>query len=213
MSFQILGVVLAAITGLLAPPADIRGSQTPEAYAALVQQQVTLDRVRVAGAACRSLVFQEIERNRTGANNIPEDIRNASVTGDVIIEHVRVTGCGRVSRHNLMIFRGRSGGWTAVALVPGASLASPVLQRDSYTAAVRAVIQLSPDAPCPPGSDITQRLRFGEIILVSAPRGGVWVERIPLRYCGLDRSMQVTYTLTPDGGADYALRPLFPMNR
>ena len=178
-----------------------------------MQQQVTLDRVRVAGAACRSLVFQEIERNRTGANNIPEDIRNASVTGDVIIEHVRVTGCGRVSRHNLMIFRGRSGGWTAVALVPGASLASPVLQRDSYTAAVRAVIQLSPDAPCPPGSDITQRLRFGEIILVSAPRGGVWVERIPLRYCGLDRSMQVTYTLTPDGGADYALRPLFPMNR
>lgn len=212
MTLQILGFVLAVINGLLAPPADIRGAQTPAAYGAFIQQQVTLDRNRIA-APCPGLVFQEIERNRTGGNNIPEDIRNASATGDVIIEHVRVTGCGRVSRHNLMVFRQRSGGWTAVALVPGASLASPVLQRDSYTAAVRAVIQLSPDAPCPRGSDITQRLRFGEIVLVSAPRGGVWVERIPLTYCGLNRSMQVTYTLTPDGGADYALRPLFPMDR
>lgn len=208
MFVQLVSIVLAAIAGLTAAPPEFLGQQGAASYGSFLEAQVRLDRVRVAGA-CAAITSRWQGRDRAGGNNIPPDLVAASATGDVVIEHVSVTGCGRTTRHNLIVYRQRSGGWMSVALPGGNSLASPVLTRDTMTAAVRAVVQLSPNAPCPTNSTLVQRFRFGEIRLVSPPNHGVWSEMIPLQYCGVDRSMQVTYTSTPDGGADYSLRPLF----
>ena len=214
MVASMLLVVLTAISGLAAAPTELLGQQPGSAYSAFVEQQVRADRARVVGPSCAGLTLTALPRDRVGGNYIPPDIVADSATGTAMIEHVRASGCGRISRHNILIYRQHSGGWRAIALLPGASLASPTLQRDTLSTATRAITQLSTDIPCPPGSTLPQRLRVGEIVMVTPPaRGGTWVERIPIRYCGVDRSMQVTYTPTPDGAADYALRPLFAMPR
>ena len=215
MLFPILAVgaaVMATATGgdLANPPPDILGNRTSQAYVAFIEQQLAADRRRVARQPCAQLTRRWAGRDRTGGNNIPADVRSASATGDVVIEHVVVAGCGRTSRHNLMIYRQRSGGWMAVALPPGASLASPTLQRDTLSTAIRAVVQLSPNAPCPPNSEIAGRVVLGEIQVIRPPSGGRWTERLPIRYCGLDRTMTATFTLTSDGGADFALQPAWP---
>jgi hypothetical protein len=200
-----------AAGGIPTPPADILGGHSASAYTRFVDAQLLADRNRLA-PPCRALRRAHTSRDRTGGNNVPADMLAQSATRDVLIEHLSVTGCGRTTRHNLMVYRVRTGGWRALALLPGNSLASPVLQRDTLTMALRATVQLSPNAPCPPDSTTEQRMRLGEIQLVRPPTrvGAPWTERINITYCGLERPFEATFTPTPrDGGTDYALRPLF----
>lgn len=203
--------ILALVAGLAALPADISGRMSGPDYNAFLQRSAVADHVRTTGVACNSPTLRWLGRDRIGGDHIPPEVSRASVTHDVVIEHVQVSGCGRSQRHNLMVYRQANNQLTATALPTGASQATPTLQRDSFSAAVRIAVGMSRDAVCPAGRTLAENFRFGDITLERPRRGnGPWAERMPIQYCGLNRTVVVTYTPSPNGGTDWDIRPAWP---
>jgi hypothetical protein len=127
--------------------------------------------------------------------------------GPVVREAVRVTGCGRTSLQNIIVFRQAAGGWLGRPMFPGLSMAGLILQRDATTAALQAAFVGPPPLTCSV-EDYKASLRISDVTLaafvdVKQP----WKERWPLWACGQDRPVIVSFTPTADGGADFGAAP------
>jgi hypothetical protein len=181
-------LMVAAVSALGPRPPWLTGRNVP-AYAAWLHAR-TLTADQAFGAPpCPAASTLSLGGRALGPGEAaPGPGRQA---GPVYLERVRFTGCGRIVTHNLQVARLPRGGWDAVAVLPGASRATPRQQTDAMQPMAAAALNGAPALPCS-GSQALRSLSHGEVRVVSAA-GDAWTERWPLVMCGRDRTVEVTF--------------------
>ena len=192
---MLLIAVAAAVVvaGLPVRPAGLTGGNHA-AYAAWLQQRTLVADRAFGGAPCPAATVRWVTGRPLRAGEVAawSGTRQATV-GPVWFERVRLTGCGRSILHNFQVSRLRRGGWEAMGTLPGEAVSTPRQQTERMQSLAGVILNGPPALPCP-GSEALRTMTHGEVRVVSAAAQGVWTERWPIRVCGVDRTVEVTFT-------------------
>ena len=187
-------LLLAAVVAALPPrPAALTGGESAAYAAWLHQRTLVADRAFGAApcpaAAVRSLAGRALAPSEAAAWS---GTRQA-LAGPLYLERVRLAGCGRSTVHNFQVSRLRRGGWEAMGALPGETLSTPRQQTELMTSLAGAVLNGRPPLPCRT-SEALRSMTHGEARVVRPPdAAGVWTERWPIRVCGVDRTVEITF--------------------
>lgn len=130
--------------------------------------------------------------------SFPSAVAAKSNVTPLLHERVRISGCGRTSIQNLTVLRTADQQLLMIASLPGMSHSGLILQRDAFVTALTVANIPSPCGDTPLSPEVA---KWGEVSVTSAPdANGAWTELWPLRLCGQDRSISVTFTPTPEQG-------------
>lgn len=196
-----------SLIGLGDRPVDLTGPD-PVAYSHWLAGSALAQQAQLGGACADAQV------KAGGAWQMPEPLvamwpkLAAARRGPVLVEHLQVTGCGRTTEQNVLVARQASGDWLGIPLLPGQSRTDPVLQMDVLRAAMKVAASSPPAVVCSP-EEQARTVHSEEVKVVAAPNAkGIWVERWPLRLCGSDRPLTITFTPAATAGAtDFNVRP------
>jgi hypothetical protein len=125
----------------------------------------------------------------------------------VVMERVEVSGCGRRSLQNLLVFDVRQ---PPAAMIPGESLANPKQMAEVTFRIGQFEGSNILKSGCT-GEALQQTSRVGPIVLLALPAAsdGSWKERWPSRHCGRPSATEVTFTPAKNGsGVYFALKAL-----
>lgn len=131
----------------------------------------------------------------------------------VWMDHVLMESCGKSSRQNLLLIAQKEGAPRAVTMIPGDTMASPVLQRDVFMSVSMAfmvqkkcqkgeVIPINSVLP-PDQSSVVTKNGVKSIV-------GPWEEVWSLQGCGTQADYRVLMTPKPDGGTSFAASIIEP---
>ena len=112
------------------------------------------------------------------------------------IEHY-VVKCKPPTQHSFLMILDKDRP-RAVEMLPGASAADPLLQRDAMQGALAALIPATPEGCKHPVATDTS-------VTGSPPNGrDPWVERWTFDLCGKKATLDMTFTPSPNGGTDWS---------
>ena len=186
--------VAALVTGLSARPPALTGGDA-RAYAAwLHQRTLVADRAFGAPPCPAAEVRSVLGRPLQPGEVAPWSGTRQGWSGPAFFERVRLTGCGRTAVQNFQVTRLRRGGWEAMGTLPGELLSSPRQQTELTPALATVILNGAPALPCR-SSEALRSMTHGEGRVLSQPSaaGGAWTERWPVRACGVDRTVDVTF--------------------
>jgi hypothetical protein len=196
----------AAVSGLGQRPGGLTHGD-PLGYAAWLRERVlTADRA-FGGAACPQAQIASLGGVRLRSVQIAgEPGRRAAPM--VFLEHLRLTGCGRAVTHNLQVTPAAGHDWTGIGVLPGRPRSSPREQTDAMQAVASVIVNGEPRAPCAASAALLSSTN-GEAEVIRPPSGarGAWTERWPMRACGADRTVEVTFAPVPGRPAVASVRP------
>ncbi|HWW25290.1 MAG TPA: hypothetical protein VNZ85_05260 [Caulobacter sp.] len=197
-----LGMLAAAVVGLGDRGAQA-GSDGQAAYSALLAQRA-LAADAVNYPACPNASVTSVAGLDLGEASFPSSIATKLGVTPLLQERVRIDGCGRSTIQNLTVLRGPDQKLMMIAGLPGRGRAALILTRDALPTALMIA---NTDKPCGDKQLAPELAKWGEVIITSpTDTQGVWTELWPLRLCGQDRSVSVTFTPTPDiGGTSYSV--------
>lgn len=149
---------------------------------------------------CPAATVTSVASNEVHPMDFPASVSAEQVTG--LKERVKVEGCGRAMTHNIFVYRTKTGVGNVV-LVPGESLAGPRLMSDAAGVAPQVVPEFGKGA-CDDGSKPVGL--WGEAQVISPPDDkGIWMERWPLKVCGLDRPVLITFSPKVGAGTEFTM--------
>ena len=185
---------LAAFAGCGAQgPPQKAPQEVPEQAAA------TAERDAAVLEAARAVLAAGSCREATAAiADAPRRLEDARFRG-AVWQPVRVEGCRRRSRLNMLVAPAPGGGASITQLLPGATLADPVQQREGLRLALRAVRDAAPaceraavnDTRAEPAADPAQ------------PRSEVWT----ISACGRAYAVPVRFAPGRDGATEITVDP------
>lgn len=201
---------VAVVAGLSSRPEGLTGPK-PEDYSAwLASQALRADTGFAREKACEAVTFTS-----DGMSPMPErDLAKtkamaAEAAGPVVIEHVRVVGCGRDWRQNIISYRTKAGEWRSSILLPGESRADYFQQRE----VLNMVLQIAPIGLSPVTCDSAQQTKtlfMGAAKVTAKPdASGVWKEVWPVKLCGQERPVEITYTPKAGGDVEMDYQPVW----
>ena len=195
-----LMMVAAAVIGL-GDRTGFAGPGEQERYSAWLAKAAADHDAAAAGSACPQATVTSVSAKVVARNEMPDKLSAEPAPG--FSERVRVDGCGRAVTHNILVFRTRTGVGNFI-LLPGETLTSPRLMADVAAAAPGVIPEVGKGACPDPKTAFTGV--WGETTVLSQPdAAGAWVERWPLKVCGVDRPIVVTFTPRTDGGTDFSV--------
>ena len=188
----VVAMAAAAVAGSPARPAALTGGNAP-AYAAWLQQRALVADRAFGAAPCPTATVKWVTGRPLRADEIAawSGTRQALV-GPIWFERMRLSGCGRSMVHNFQVARLRRGGWEAMGALPGEALSTPRQQTEQMQSLAGVILNGTPALPCR-SSEALRTMTHGEVRVVSAAGQGMWTERWPIRACGVDRTVEVTF--------------------
>jgi len=207
---MILLTIFAAAASWSSPPTDLVHPDELSAYNSWLNQEELSEAAKTAGSGCTDVT--PISGRVLGDKSILHLSNDSVLEGPVYRESFVLNGCGITAKQNIVVLRLHVGGWKGIVGLPGETIASPLLQRDAYRqAALVARLGLPPTCSA---AEQQASYKVSDTKVLSRPQHGVigsgWQELWIQSACNLDRSVKVTFTLTSDGGADFAVSPAWP---
>lgn len=188
-------LIAAAVTAGLGPrPAALTGADAAAYGRWLHARTLTADRA-FGAPACPAAATASVSHRTLAAEEIAEPLRiRRASAGPVLLERVRLSGCGREAIHTLQVYRLRRGGpWEAIALLPGELRSTPRAQNEAMQTLGSVILNRSPPLPCP-SAEALRSLVHGQGRVLPGGAARAWTERWPVTACGMDRSVDAAFT-------------------
>ena len=188
-----IGLSLALVAALAPRPAALTAGDA-RAYGAWLHQRTLVADRAFGGAPCPAAEVRSLGGRPLAGDEVAiwSGARRPTV-GPAFAERVRLTGCGRTVVHNFQVVRLRRGGWDAMGTLPGEPLSTPRQQTGLMQSLAGVLLNGSPPLPCR-SSEALRTMAHGEARVLRPPTGGAWIERWPVRACGVDRTVDVTFS-------------------
>ncbi|MBO9709640.1 MAG: hypothetical protein J7521_15655 [Caulobacter sp.] len=197
-------VMLAAVTVIGLGDRTVQAAPSDQAaYAALLSEKA-IEAYATNNDACPGATVTSVAGIPFDDASFPPSLAAKYNVTPLIHERVKVSGCGRDSIQNLTVLRTADQKLLMIASLPGLSRSGLILQRDAF---VTALTVANLPSPCGDKTLAPELAKWGEVSITSPPDAkGAWTELWPLRLCGQDRSLSVTFTPTPDiGGTAFSV--------
>jgi len=226
-----LGALAAVASGLIDRPADVIPADRQTAYKAwLTAEAIKWEAEFARVAPCPQARVSDIETEIVPLTSPPPDMAERGLK-----EGVRVEGCGRSTRQNILVFPKKDGsGWVSGPGYPGVTLTYNAIQTNVMKIAGPMLARLAPPGcavsgdklvvgelsiAMPPGSIRFDKPREGEppggarfYIALPAPNtSGVvaeraWQEKWPMTICGKAIDMGVLFLPMKDGTLQFLVQ-------
>jgi hypothetical protein len=226
---------LAAAASLVAPPTNAVHADELATYETLLTKQALDADTNFGGSPCSNALVEHVSTDAVKIEDHPDL--------PVLLERLKVTGCGRTSVQNIHV--GRFGGsppWQMVEALPGESLADMNLQGSTFPAAV-AQARVELPANCkgqqladiyvgawpghvnavPPGSQVpvaspgsigVQLPASFEAQRNNLNLSAAWMEVWPIKLCGKNRTTGIVFIPLRDQVASlYMFLPIWRQMR
>lgn len=196
-----LAMILAAVS-IGARPVELVKPGEEAAYAAWLEGKARTAISTNAGKDCSTATLSAPQ----GRPPSPTDlVRQALPNAYAYYEMFAVAGCGPAEAQQILVLR-QGDGWRAIALAPGLTVASLVLQRDlmqTVVGAVAAQVKMK-GANCPSDA-FAKSFRISDTRLTGPfVPGQPWIERWTARVCDVDYPVDLSLKPAADGGTDFS---------